>query len=58
MRTDEVKAGIEEFKDGFGDVVVGTMVLVFAESDPSLVGEMYSGSHTVILPSIIESHTV
>jgi len=35
LRPDEVKANIEEFDDRFGDVVVGTMMLVFAESDPS-----------------------
>ncbi len=34
------------------------MVLVFAESDASVVGEMDGGSHTVILPSIIESLTI
>ena len=31
------------------------MMLVFAQSDPSVVGKMDGGSHTVILPSIIES---
>ena len=55
MRPDEVKANIEEFDDGFGDVVVEPMMLVFAQSDPSVVGKMDGGSHTVILPSIIES---
>ncbi len=57
LRPDEVKGHVKKLDDGFGDVVVGTMVFVFAESDPSVVGEIYSGSHTVILPSIIESFT-
>ena len=57
MRPDEVKANIEEFKDGFGDVVVGMTMLVLSKSDTSVVGEMDGDSHTVFLPSIIESPT-
>jgi hypothetical protein len=30
MRPDEVKANIKKLDDGFGDVVVGTMMLVIA----------------------------
>ena len=58
LRPDEVKGHIKKLDDGFGDVVVGTMVLVIAEPNASVVGEMDSGSHTVILPSIIESYTI
>ena len=58
LRPDEVKANIEEFDDGFGDVVVEPMMLVIAKPNASLVGEMDGGSHTVILPSIIESLTI
>ena len=54
LRPDEVKANIKEFDDGFGDVVVETMMLVIAKPNASVVGEMDSGSHTVFLPSIIE----
>ena len=57
MRPDEGKASIEEFDHGFGDVVVEPMMLVIAKPNASVVGEMDGGSHTVILPSIIESFT-
>ena len=54
LRTDKVEANIKEFDDGFGDVVVGTMMLVIAKPNASLVSEMDGCSHTVILTSIIE----
>ena len=58
LRPDEVKGHVKKLDDGFGDVVVGTMVLVIAEPNASVVGEMDSGSHTVIFTSIIESFTI
>ena len=57
MRPDKVKRHIKEFEDGFGDVVVGMTMLVLSKSDTSKVGEMDGDSHTVFLPSIIESLT-
>jgi len=54
MRPDKVKRHIKEFEDGFGDVVVGMMVLVITEPNASVVD---GDSHTVFLPSIIESLT-
>jgi hypothetical protein len=57
LRLDEGKAKVEEFNEIFGDVVVGTMMLVIAKPNASVVGEMDGGSHTVFLTSIIESLT-
>jgi len=57
MRPDEVKRRIKEFEDEFSNVVVGMTMLVLSKSDTSVVGEMKGNSHTVLLPSIIESLT-
>ena len=57
MRPDEGKTKVEGFDDRFGDVVAGTMMLVIPKPNASVVGEMDSGSHTVILTSIIQSFT-
>jgi len=57
MRPDKVKRHIKEFEDGFGDVVVGMTMLVLSMSDTSTVVAMDGDSHTVFLPSIIESLT-
>ena len=57
MRPDKVKRHIKKFDDGFGDMVVGMMVLVIGKPNAPVVGEMDGDSHTVFLPSIIEPPT-
>jgi hypothetical protein len=57
LRPDKVKRHIKKFDDGFSDVVVGIMALVIVKPNASVVGEMDGNSHTVFLPSIIETLT-
>ena len=58
MRPDEVKGHVKKLDEGFGDVVVEPMMLVIAKPNATLVSEKDCCSHTVILPSIIESLTI
>jgi hypothetical protein len=57
LRPDEIERRIKEFEDGFSDMVVGMTMLVIGKLNASVVGELDGDSHTVILPSIIESFT-